>query len=253
MITLRPSHQRGHFNHGWLDTYHTFSFADYRDPQHTGFRSLRVINEDRVAPGQGFGEHPHRDMEIITYVLSGELEHRDSLGNRGVIRPGRIQYMAAGSGILHSEFNPSASDPVHLMQIWIMPDRRGAEPGYEEREFPTLSNAGRLTLLASGNGRSSSIRINQDADVYAGALQRGTRVDHELGDGRGAWIQVLRGSAMLAGDADSSGGSTQGPVRLVAGDGASVENESRLRIEASGDAELLLFDLGPMADRRGPR
>lgn len=231
MITIRRSLDRGHFDHGWLDTYHTFSFADYHDRRHMGFRSLRVINEDRVAPGQGFGEHPHRDMEILTYVLSGQLAHRDSLGNGAVITPGEVQYMAAGAGIFHSEFNPSATEPVHLMQIWIRPDRRGAEPQYGQRRFPGIGESATWTLLASGDGRHGSIRINQDAAVYAAKLAAGQRVQHALSPGRGAWLQVLRGAVTVAGEA------------LAAGDGASVEDEARLDIFATADAELLLFDL----------
>ncbi len=231
MITLRRSEDRGHFNHGWLETYHTFSFADYRDPIHMGFRSLRVINEDVVAPGGGFGEHPHRDMEILTYVLSGELEHRDSLGNGAIIRPGVVQYMAAGTGILHSEFNPSATTPVHLMQIWIRPRERGAAPAYEERPFPALSDDGVLTLLASPDGRSGSIRINQDADIYAARLRGGVKTQFAIGEGRGVWIQVLRGTLELDDQA------------LRAGDGASIAEQAELSVTAVEDAELLLFDL----------
>lgn len=230
MIMLRPANDRGHFNHGWLDTWHTFSFGGYQDPRHMGFRSLRVINEDVIAPGQGFGEHPHRDMEIITYVLDGELEHRDSLGNGAVIRPGVVQYMAAGSGIRHSEFNPSTTSPTHLMQIWIMPDRR-AEPAYEERRFPPLSDDGTLALIASPDGRDGSIRINQDASIFAGRLRAGTVSQHELPAGRGSWIQLLRGELMLDGTA------------IRAGDGAAIEDQRTVRIEATTDAEFLVFDL----------
>lgn len=231
MITIRRSNERGHFNHGWLDTYHTFSFADYQDPQHMGFKSLRVINEDRVAPGQGFGRHPHRDMEILTYVLSGELEHRDSMGNGEVIRPGEVQYMAAGTGVEHSEFNPSATQPVHLMQIWIRPDRRGATPRYEQRQFPSLSSAGALTLLASPDGRAGSIAINQNALLLAATLERGQEAAYALAADRSAWIQVLRGSIEVNGTA------------LRAGDGASVVDEASVTITADADAEILFFDL----------
>jgi redox-sensitive bicupin YhaK (pirin superfamily) len=231
MIAIRNSAERGHFDHGWLDTFHTFSFADYRDPQFMGFRSLRVINEDRVAPGQGFGMHPHRDMEIITYVLSGELEHRDSLGTGAVIRPGEVQYMSAGTGILHSEFNPSKSDAVHLMQIWIRPDRRGLPPRYDQRRFPSLSNTGELTLLASPDGRAGSIQINQDVQLYAATLREGQHARHALSAGRSAWIQVLRGGIQI------------GDQQLSAGDGAAVTGESDIAIAADGDSELLLFDL----------
>lgn len=231
MITIRRSNERGHFDHGWLDTYHTFSFGDYRDPRYIHFRTLRVINEDRVAPGQGFGMHPHRDMEILTYVLSGELEHRDSMGNGEVIRRGELQYMAAGSGVEHSEFNPSKTDPVHLMQIWIMPDRRGVEPRYEQRQFPSLSNAGKLTLLASPDGRDGSIKINQDAVLSATTLQAGQSVKYPVADKRGAWLQVLRGDVSLNGQP------------LNAGDGASATDQSSLEIKANSEAEVLLFDL----------
>ncbi len=231
MITLRKSNERGHFNHGWLDTYHTFSFGDYQDRRHMGFRSLRVINEDRVAPGQGFGEHPHGDMEIITYVLSGALQHRDSLGNGEVIRPGEVQYMAAGTGIEHSEYNPSPTEPVHLMQIWIRPDRRGAVPRYEQRPFPSIAKAGQFKLLASGDGRAGSIRINQDAVMLAAKLDTGQQATHALENGRGAWMQVLRGSIVLNGQA------------LSAGDGAAVTDEASLTVKAMAAAEVLLFDL----------
>lgn len=231
MLTVRRSDERGHFDHGWLDTFHTFSFAGYHDPQHMGFRSLRVINEDRVQPGQGFGRHPHRDMEILTYVLSGELEHRDTLGNGEIIRAGDVQYMAAGTGIEHSESNPSATEPVHLMQIWIRPNLRGAAPRYEQRRFPSLAQAGTLTLLASGDGRDASIRINQDASVYATTLRPAQRLDHELAQGRAAWVQVLRGAVDLDG------------VRLAPGDGAAVTDQPGLTISAESEAELLVFDL----------
>lgn len=231
MITIRPGNERGHFDHGWLDTYHTFSFADYRDSKFMGFRSLRVINEDRVAPGQGFGKHPHRDMEIITYVLSGELEHRDSLGNGAVIRPGDVQYMAAGVGVEHSEFNPSTTQPVHLMQIWIRPDRKGAPAHYEQRRFPSLSNAGELTLLASPDARDGSIQINQDALVYAATLGPGLTISHAIAAGRGAWLQVLRGGVYLNHNS------------LVAGDGASIVDEPELAITATSESDFLLFDL----------
>jgi len=231
MISIRRSSARGHFNHGWLDTYHTFSFADYRDPKFMGYRALRVINEDRVAPGQGFGQHGHRDMEILTYVLSGELQHRDSLGNGEIIRPGDVQYMAAGTGVEHSEFNPSQTDPVHLMQIWIRPERRGAQPRYEQRQFPSLALAGELTLLASRDGRGNSIQINQDVSLYAATLRADQHVEHSLATGRGGWLQVLRGAVEF--NAQS----------LAAGDGAAAENENTLIIRALGDAEIILFDL----------
>lgn len=232
MISIRRSNERGHFDHGWLDTYHTFSFADYYDPGFMGFRALRVINEDRVAPGQGFGKHPHRDMEIITYVLSGELEHRDSLGNGSIIRPGEVQYMAAGTGVTHSEFNPSANNPVHLMQIWIEPGKKGMKPQYEQRAFPGVAQAGALMLLASEDGQGGSIRINQDARIYAATLRSGQSIaDFELRDGRGAWVQVLRGTI----DLNSN--------KMSAGDGAGITDVSRLTLTAKEEAEILLFDL----------
>lgn len=231
MITLRRGNDRGHFHHGWLDTYHTFSFADYHDLRFMGFRSLRVFNEDRVRPGRGFGEHPHRDMEILTYVLSGSLEHRDSLGNGSIIRPGEVQYLSAGMGILHSEFNPSKTDPVHLMQIWIRPNRKGTLPRYEQRRFPSLSEAGAQTLLASPDGRGGSIEIQQDAELYAATLRAGQRVRHGLAAGRAAWIQALRGSIAVNGET------------LDAGDGAMTVDQSDLELLATSEAEVLLFDL----------
>lgn len=231
MIHVRRSGERGHFNHGWLDTYHTFSFADYQDSRYRGFRSLRVINEDRVQPGQGFGKHPHRDMEILTYVLSGELEHRDSMGNGAVIRPGEVQYMAAGAGVEHSEFNPSSSEPVHLMQIWLRPERRGVAPRYEQRRFPSLSSVGALTLLASPDGRDGSIQINQDACLSAATLRAGQAAAATLAPGRGAWVQVLRGEVDVNGEA------------LAAGDGASIDDAPEARILARSEAEVLVFDL----------
>lgn len=231
MITVRRGNDRGHFDHGWLDTYHTFSFADYHDPRFMGFRSLRVINEDRVAAGQGFGRHPHRDMEILTYVLSGELEHRDSMGNHGVIRRGEVQYMAAGTGVEHSEFNSSKNEPVHLMQIWIRPAERGAQPRYEQRKFPTLAQAGELTLLAASDGRDGSIRINQDALLLAAMLRQGQQTWHVLAPGRAAWMQVLHGSVEV------------NEQKLNAGDGASIVDQVTVQIAAVESAEFLLFDL----------
>ena len=231
MITLRPSSERGRFDHGWLQTHHTFSFADYRDPAHMGFRSLRVINEDLVAPGQGFPTHGHRDMEILTYILEGALEHKDSLGSGSVIRPGDVQRMSAGKGVLHSEFNPDAERPVHLLQIWILPDRSGLQPEYEEKHFPEEARRGVLRLVASKEGREGSLRIHQDAAVLAGLLGVGDRVVHELGDGRHAWVQLARGRVRLNGR------------ELAAGDGAAVSQEPALELEALEDAELLVFDL----------
>ena len=226
MIHIRKAAERGHFDHGWLDTYHTFSFADYYDPDFMGFRALRVINEDRVKPGRGFGTHSHRDMEIVTYVLEGELAHRDSMGTGSVIRPGEVQRMSAGTGVLHSEMNPSQDSPVHFLQIWILPERRGIEPGYEQKEF--AREPGRLLLVASHDGSEGSLTVHQDARLYAATLDA-DGVAYDLGASRYAWLQVAHGSVDLNGNV------------LHAGDGASVENERRLEID--GTAEILLFDL----------
>jgi redox-sensitive bicupin YhaK (pirin superfamily) len=227
MMTIRRSDERGHANHGWLDTYHTFSFADYYDPAHIEFRTLRVINEDRVAPGQGFGTHPHRDMEIITYVLSGALAHKDSSGGEGVLRPGDVQHMTAGSGIQHSEFNASQTEPVHLLQIWILPDKKGLKPGYEQKHF----EIGGLRLVASRDGRDGSLLVHQDVDVFAARLPAGGEVRHTLAAGRHAWLQVARGTVTLNG------------TELRAGDGAAVSEERGLTIIGREPAEFLLFDL----------
>jgi redox-sensitive bicupin YhaK (pirin superfamily) len=231
MIRLRRSADRGHFDHGWLDTRHTFSFADYDDPAHRGFRQLRVINEDRVQPGQGFGTHFHRDMEILSYVLEGALEHRDSLGTGSVIRPGEVQRMTAGTGVRHSEFNPSSSEPVHFLQIWIFPERRGLAPGYEQKAFPAESRRGTLRLIASRDGRDGSLTIHQDAAVYASLLSAGERVERAIAPGRHGWLQVARGTVRLGGQ------------ELFAGDGAAVSEETRVAVEGVSDAEVLLFDL----------
>ena len=231
MITVRKSSDRGHFDFGWLDTHHTFSFGDYFDPGQVGFRSLRVLNEDRVAPGRGFGAHPHRDMEIITYVLDGAVEHADNTGSRGVIRPGIVQRMSAGSGIVHSERNESAKDPVHFLQVWITPDRVGVPARYEDRLFPLEQRRNRLALLISPDGADGSLDIHQDAKLFSGLLDAGTRVDHSIAPGRHAWIQVARGQVTLNG------------VTLAQGDGAAVSLETGLAIEAISDAEVLVFDL----------
>ena len=191
MIVKRPAAERGHFDHGWLDTSHTFSFADYHDPAHMGFRSLRVINEDRVAPGQGFGTHSHRDMEIISYVLEGELAHKDSTGTASTIRPGDVQRMSAGTGVTHSEFNGKRDQPVHFLQIWLLPDRRGLAPGYEQKAISPREERGALRLVASRDGRGGSVTIHQDADLYASRLEPGERVKHALADGRHAWLRVV--------------------------------------------------------------
>jgi redox-sensitive bicupin YhaK (pirin superfamily) len=231
MITVRPAAERGHFDHGWLDTSHTFSFASYHDPRHMGFRALRVINEDRVQPGEGFGTHAHRDMEILTWVLEGALEHKDSMGNGSVIRPGDIQRMSAGTGVTHSEFNPSREALVHLLQIWLLPNQRGLPPSYEEKRFPPETLRGRLRFFAAGAGRPGAVTFHQDADLWAAQLKQGESVRHDLKAGRYAWLQVARGAVSLKGKA------------LGAGDGAAVSDEPAIEITATGPAEVLLFDL----------
>ena len=231
MIVKRQSLERGHADYGWLKTYHTFSFGNYHDPKHVHFRSLRVINEDWVQPGRGFGTHPHDNMEIITYVLEGELQHKDSMGNGSIIRPGQIQTMSAGTGITHSEFNPSQTDPVHLLQIWIIPDQKNVEPAYGEYTFDLESRKGRLQLIASRDGRDASAIIHQDADLYTTVLAPGKTLAHTLAPGRHAWIQVARGRLELNG------------VSLEAGDGAAITDESTLTLTGKENAEVLLFDL----------
>jgi redox-sensitive bicupin YhaK (pirin superfamily) len=231
MITVRPATDRGHFDHGWLDTSHTFSFASYHDPRHMGFRALRVINEDRVQPGEGFGTHAHRDMEILTWVLEGALEHKDSMGNGSVIRPGDIQRMSAGTGVTHSEFNPSREAPVHFLQIWLLPNQRGLPPSYEEKRLPPEALRGRLALIAAGDGRQGAVTIHQDADLWTVRLGPGESVRHDLGPGRHAWLQVARGAVSLSGRP------------LGAGDGAALTDEPTLEISATAPAEVLLFDL----------
>jgi quercetin 2,3-dioxygenase len=232
MIVKRPAAERGHFDHGWLDTSHTFSFADYHDPTHMGFRSLRVLNEDRVAPGKGFGTHSHRDMEIITYVLEGALAHADSMGNRSTIVPGDVQRMSAGTGVTHSEFNGQRDRPVHFLQIWLVPDRRGLTPGYEQKAIPEAEERGVLRLVASRDGREGSVTIHQDADLYASRLLPGERVKHALAEGRHAWLQMVSGRVELNG------------TELGAGDGAAVSQETGLEVVALEPAHFLLFDLG---------
>jgi hypothetical protein len=231
MITVRRSSERGHFDHGWLDTFHTFSFADYHDPRHMRFRSLRVLNEDVVQPGEGFGEHPHRDMEILTFVLSGALRHGDDMGNGSVIRPGDVQRMSAGTGVVHSEWNASEKEPVHLFQVWILPEKAGLPPGYEETKVPPAESKGRLRRVASRRPGKGEVTIHQDASAYIAALGKGEAVEHHLAPGRGAWIQVAAGSVLVEG------------TTLTAGDGAAVEGVPRVRIEAPEAASLLLFDL----------
>jgi redox-sensitive bicupin YhaK (pirin superfamily) len=231
MINIRKSEHRGHFDLGWLDTYHTFSFDQYYDPAHMHFRSLRVMNEDRVQPSNGFPTHSHRDMEILTYILSGELEHSDSMGNGSVIRPGDVQRMSAGSGVSHSEFNPSGTETVHLLQIWILPERHGLKPSYEEKHFSDEERRGQLRLIAANDGREGAVTIHQDAQVYATVLEAGLAVVHPLKESRHAWLQVARGTITL------------NEVELKQGDGAGVIRERELRIAAHDQAEVLLFDL----------
>lgn len=231
MITIRRSDERGGGDYGWLKTHHTFSFSDYWDEKWMGFRSLRVINEDWVAPASGFPTHPHRDMEIITYVLSGQLEHKDSLGTGSVILPGDGQRMTAGRGIRHSEYNPSPKEKVHLLQIWIMPDKQGHEPGYEQKSFPEAEKRGKLRMIASRDGADGSVKINQDAKLFVSLLSPGEEVRHALGEKRYAWLQVAKGEVELNGK------------KLAQGDGAAVSDEKELSIKASKEAEVLLFDL----------
>ena len=231
MITVRKAGERGHADHGWLDTHHTFSFADYYDPENMGFRALRVINEDRVQPGQGFGTHGHRDMEILSYVLEGGLSHKDSTGGGGVIRPGDVQRMSAGTGVMHSEFNASRSEPVHFLQIWLLPERRGIAPGYEQKHFPAEQRQGQLLLVASPDAAEGSLKIHQDARVYSSLLGKGQTVNQDLAPGRHAWVQVARGKVRL------------GDVVLAAGDGAALSDERSVTLTGEEPSEVLLFDL----------
>jgi hypothetical protein len=231
MILIRKGIDRGRADHGWLDARHTFSFGGYHDPEQMGFRSLRVINEDRVAPGAGFAPHAHRDMEIVTYVLDGALEHKDSTGGGGVIRPGDVQYMCAGSGVTHSEYNASRDEPVHLLQIWILPDAAGHRPGYAQKTFGEARRGG-LKLVVSGDGRAGSIKIHQDAELYAALLDEGADVEHRFRAGRFGWLQIARGGVEVGG------------VVMQAGDGARLSDESILAIKAlAPETEILLFDL----------
>jgi len=231
MLAIRKSSDRGHFDHGWLNTYHTFSFGDYYDPAQMGFRSLRVINEDRVAPGSGFGMHGHRDMEIVTCVLSGALEHKDSLGHGEALRPGELQHMTAGRGIRHSEFNPSATEPVHLYQIWLLPRASGLPPTYAQQAFDAAGRAGKWQLVASPDGAEGSLKIEQDAKIYLATLAPGSELAFNLAGGRHAWLQVLRGSLRLNGEP------------LAAGDGVAASEESQLTLEPLAPTEVMLFDL----------
>jgi len=231
MFRIRKAEERGHFDHGWLDTYHTFSFADYYDPEHMGFRSLRVINDDRVAPGHGFPMHAHRDMEIVTYVLDGAVAHRDSMGTGSTIRPGEVQRMSAGTGVRHSEVNPLDDTELHLLQIWLLPERSGITPGYEQKAFSDEERRGKLRLVASHDGREGSVTIHQAAELYASLLDGGASVTHEFAPNRYGWLHVARGNATLNG------------IALGAGDGVAIADETSVTISGEG-AEILLFDLG---------
>lgn len=230
MIRIRRARDRGHFNHGWLDTWHTFSFSEYFDPDHMGFRSLRVMNEDWIAGGQGFGMHPHRDMEIVTYVLEGALQHRDSLGNGSVLRPGEFQRMTAGTGIMHSEFNPSP-ETTHLYQIWLLPREKGLKPSYDQKEFPAKDRRGRFQLVASPDGADGSLHIQQDAHILLGEFETGNVLKHSFAPGRHGWLQFLRGSAQV------------GNERLEAGDGIAISDETAIELSATSLGEAMLFDL----------
>ena len=231
MIRIRKGRDRGHFDHGWLDTRHTFSFDAYYDPAHMGYRSLRVINEDRVKPANGFPTHGHRDMEIVTYVLEGMLEHKDSMGNGSIIRPGDVQRMSAGTGVSHSEFNASSRESVHLLQIWILPERRGLAPGYEQKNFSRDDLRGKLKLIASREGKDGSVTIHQDALLYGSTLEAGEEVAHTIAPGRGVWLQVARGSLSVNG------------LALEQGDGVAVSDEREMLVKADSVCEFLLFDL----------
>jgi len=231
MIQVRRATERGHAQHGWLDSYHTFSFADYYDPAHMGFRALRVINEDRVAPGQGFGRHSHRDMEIISYVLEGALEHKDSMGTGAVIRPGDVQRMTAGTGVTHSEFNASRTQPVHFLQIWLLPDKAGIAPSYEQKTFSAEDKTGRLRLVASPDASNGSVKVHTDARLYAGSFDVGRTGELALAPGRHAWVHVARGTAKVNGQTVS------------AGDAVALSGELLVRIEGLDASELLVFDL----------
>ncbi len=231
MIALRSSAERGHANHGWLDSFHSFSFADYYDPDHMGYGVLRVINEDWVQPGTGFGMHGHHDMEIITYLLEGELEHKDSMGNGSIIVPGDVQRMSAGTGVRHSEYNPSPKEPVHLLQIWIEPNVKGIAPSYEQRSIPASEKRGRLRLIASADGRDGSVTIHQDVAVYAAVLDGSDALTHALAPGRRAYVHAARGRVRVSGST------------LQAGDAAKIADEPALALDAAKQAEVLLFDL----------
>lgn len=230
-MQIRRAADRGHADHGWLQSAHTFSFADYYDPAHMGYRALRVINEDVVQPARGFGTHPHRDMEIVTYILEGALEHRDSMGTGSVIRPGDVQRMSAGTGVTHSEMNPSGTERVHLLQIWILPDRQGYPPSYEQKAFAEAERRGRLRLVAARDGRDGAVTIHQDAAILAGLLDEGEETRHVVGPGRHAWMHVARGSVTVDGTA------------LSAGDAAAIDTPGTVTIRGGADGEVLVFDL----------
>ena len=232
MFELRRAHERGHANHGWLDSYHTFSFGGYFDPKYVGFSNLRVINDDTVSPGGGFATHAHNDMEIVSYVLEGALEHKDSMGNGSIIRPGHVQRMSAGSGVTHSEYNHSSTDPVHFLQIWVLPEKNGLEPSYEQRFFSEANKRGRLALIGSRDGRDGSVTIHQDLDLYATVVADGESVTHALPQGRKCWVQVARGSVRL----------NEQP--LHAGDGVAIEGAVTITLTGATDTEVLLFDMG---------
>ncbi|MDJ0909098.1 MAG: pirin family protein [Woeseiaceae bacterium] len=232
MLAIRPANDRGLANHGWLNSRHTFSFGHYYDPQFMGFGPLRVINEDQVKPAQGFGTHGHSDMEIISYVLDGALEHKDSLGTGSIIRPGDVQRMTAGTGVRHSEYNASETDPVHFLQIWILPEKDGLEPSYEQKAFSDEEKQGRLRLVGSRDGREGSVTIHQDVNLYSSLLDGDDEVDFELGEGRNGWVQVARGSLDLNGET------------LTAGDGVAIRGAKTLRFDNAENAEILLFDMG---------
>jgi redox-sensitive bicupin YhaK (pirin superfamily) len=231
MNEIRRADERGFADHGWLKSFHSFSFANYYDPRHMGFGPLRVINEDRVAGGGGFGKHPHNDMEIISYVLAGELEHKDSMGNGSIIRPGDVQRMSAGTGVVHSEYNQSQSEPAHFLQIWIIPDEQGIQPGYEQKLFPDEEKRGRLCLVSSPDGRDGSIRIHQDVLIFSGLIDGDEHVEHELADGRQAYVHVARGNATVNGKV------------LKSGDAIKISDERNVSIEHGEQAEVLMFDL----------
>ncbi len=231
MLTIRPANERGHLDHGWLHSHHSFSFGGYYDPRHMGISNLRVINDDRVAPGRGFGTHGHKDMEIISYVLDGALEHKDSMGNGSVIRPGDVQRMSAGTGVAHSEYNHSASEPVHFLQIWLEPNKLGVEPAYDQQHFPAETRRNRLTLMVSPDGREGSIATHQDALIYGGLLGPSDRREHHLAPGRKGYLHVARGNVAV------------NDIILRDGDGLALEREETIRLECAETAEILLFDL----------